>query len=197
MKVEACVKDIDRWMLENRLKLNSGKAKLLVYQSKFRPRPPVDSLIIVDILVVLKDLAKNIGVVFDTCMKFNQHVTDICRTAFYHIRNISRVRRFLSNEWTKMLVHTLATSRMDSCNGLIYGLPKYLTQRLQYVQTLRYETSLPVPNGWTYFSNSYWIALIASGATYNLFDFIVRLRQLMAPECLNDLIVLYIYQLGI
>ena len=96
------MKDIDRWMLEN-------KTKLLVLHSKFRPRPPVASLLIVDTSVVLTNSAKNIGVVFDTCMNFNQHVTDICKAAFYHIRNISRVRRFLSNESTKI-----------ECNFIIY-----------------------------------------------------------------------------
>ena len=109
MKFEACVRDIDRWMLENKLKLNSEKTKLLVLHSKFRPRPPVASLLIVDTSVVLTNSAKNIGVVFDTCMNFNQHVTDICKAAFYHIRNISRVRRFLSNESTKI-----------ECNFIIY-----------------------------------------------------------------------------
>ena len=47
----------------------------------------------------------------------------------------------------------------------------------------RCETSHPVPNGWTYFSYSSWIALIASEATYNFLRFYCTLlRQLMVLQ---------------
>ena len=34
-KVEACLKDINSWMLSNNLKLNNGKTELLVLHSKY------------------------------------------------------------------------------------------------------------------------------------------------------------------
>ena len=34
---------------------------------------------------------------------------------------------------TKTLIHAFVTSRIDNCNALLYGLPSYLVQRLQYV----------------------------------------------------------------
>ena len=39
----------------------------------------------------------------------------------------------LSSDSTKTLVHALVTVRLDHCNALLYGLPDYLIQRLQYV----------------------------------------------------------------
>ena len=66
-------------------------------------------------------------------MSFEEHVNELCRTAFYHIRNISRIRPCLSIDSTKTLVHALVTSLLDYCNALFYGLPDYLIQRLQYV----------------------------------------------------------------
>ena len=52
---------------------------------------------------------------------------------FYRIRNISRIRPCHSIDSTKTLVHAIVTSRLDHCNSLLYGLPDYLIQRLQYV----------------------------------------------------------------
>jgi hypothetical protein len=68
-------------------------------------------------------------------MNLEKHVSDICKNAFYHIRNISKARRFLSYDSTKTLVHAFVTSRLDSCNALLFGLPSYsrLILRLQHV----------------------------------------------------------------
>ena len=37
--LEDCVKYIDLWMLNNKLKLNSGKTEIIVFSSSYRPRP--------------------------------------------------------------------------------------------------------------------------------------------------------------
>ena len=36
-------------------------------------------------------------------------------------------------ETAKTLVHAFVTSKLDNCNALLYGPPKYKIQRLQYV----------------------------------------------------------------
>ena len=63
----------------------------------------------------------------------HRHISEICKSAFYHIRNISHVRRYLNVESTEKLVHALVTSRLDNCNAVLFGLPDYLIKRLQYV----------------------------------------------------------------
>ena len=72
-------------------------------------------------------LVRNIGVM-------ERRVAAICKSAFFHIRNISRIRKFLSVSCTKALVHAFVTCRLDNCNSLLYGLPKYLVHRLQLAQ---------------------------------------------------------------
>ena len=52
---------------------------------------------------------------------------------FFHLRNISKIRGFLNTETTKTLVHAFVTSKVNYCNSLLYGVPKYLLQRLQRV----------------------------------------------------------------
>ena len=61
-------------------------------------------------------------------------MASICKSSVYHIRNIARIRRFLSEESTKALVHVFVTCRLDNCNSLLYSLPKNQSEKLQRVQ---------------------------------------------------------------
>ena len=57
-----------------------------------------------------------------------------CKIAFFRICGIAKIRRYLSYDTAKTIVHAYITSRLDSCKALYYGLPKYLIDRLQPVQ---------------------------------------------------------------
>ena len=54
-------------------------------------------------------------VIFNNCMTtcMLPHVNSVCKSAFYHIRNISRIKKFLSMECTEILVHVFVSSRLD------------------------------------------------------------------------------------
>ena len=53
---------------------------------------------------------------------------------FYHLRNISYIRKRLSSITTEILVHAFVSSKLDYCNSLLYGLPNYQEKKLQHVQ---------------------------------------------------------------
>ena len=61
-KIEACVTDIDPWMIMNKLKMNGEKTEILVFSSSYRPRPPLDFLDIVSENVLCSTIARNIAV---------------------------------------------------------------------------------------------------------------------------------------
>ena len=115
-RVEVCLRELNQYMLLNNLRLNNVKTELLVLHAKHRPKPPLDSIIVGDTTLEPTSSARNIGAVFDDIMSFEEHVNELCRTAFYHIRNISRIHPCLSIDSTKTLVHALVTSRLDHCN---------------------------------------------------------------------------------
>ena len=62
------------------------------------------------------------------------HITKICASSFYYVYNIRWIRKYLSRQSTEILVHAFITSRLDYCNGLLYGLPDCLLNKLQRVQ---------------------------------------------------------------
>jgi hypothetical protein len=56
------------------------------------------------------------------------------RNAYYHIRRISRIRKFLDAAACNQLVCALVIPHLDHGNLLLYCLPDYLLDKLQLVQ---------------------------------------------------------------
>ena len=55
--------------------------------------------------------------------------------SFFHLHNIRRIKKYLSRENPLLsLVRLLITSRLDSCNKLLCGVPKEQIVKLQRVQ---------------------------------------------------------------
>ena len=63
------------------------------------------------------------------------HVINFCKSAFYHLNTISRIRKYLSSPSTELLIHTFGTSKLDHCNSLRYiNVPKNVIKKLPWVQ---------------------------------------------------------------
>ena len=56
---------------------------------------------------------------------FHAHVSSICRSSFYHLRNLCRIRKYFTKESAEVAVHAFVTSKLDYRNALLYGLLKY------------------------------------------------------------------------
>ena len=132
--IERRVLVIDHLMLVNRLKLNKDKTELLVISAKYLPVPIVHEISVVSETNRSSQKARNIGVTFDNLFLFNDHVASICKSSFYHLRNISYMRKYLSSTTTEILVHAFVSSKLDYCNSLLYGLPNYQVKKLQHAQ---------------------------------------------------------------
>ena len=133
-KVEQCINDIDVWMVYDGLKLNQDKSELLVISSKFRLKPTLDCLKVVNESIKPVQCTRNLGVIFDTTLSMNEHVNKVCKGAYYHLRNISKIRKYLDRNSTEILIHAFVSSKLDNCNSLLYGLPDYQIRKLLLIQ---------------------------------------------------------------
>ena len=77
---------------------------------------------------------KNLGVIFDSDNSLDNHVAKVCRACYYHLRDLRRIRKFLSNETAILLANAMVSSRLDYCNSLLYGVSKSNIAKLQRVQ---------------------------------------------------------------
>ncbi len=72
---------------------------------------------------------KNLGVVLD--ISFENHISYVTKTAFFHLRNIAKLRNMLSVSDAEKLVHAFMTSRLEYCNALLGGCPASSINKLQ------------------------------------------------------------------
>jgi len=64
----------------------------------------------------------------------HEHVTSVCRAAYYHLKNIHCLNAFLTQETLVTVVHGFVTSCIDYYNSLLYGISDYNINRLQRIQ---------------------------------------------------------------
>ena len=134
-KINVCISDIRRWMILNKLKINDAKTEFIIFRS---PQMKHDlnglSVNVGDSQIVPSVKVRNLGVIFDQSLTFDDHISAICQSVHFHIRSIGKVRKLLSFDACAILIHALISSRLDYCNSILYNLPDTKIGRLQRVQ---------------------------------------------------------------
>ena len=64
------------------------------------------------------------------------HISTIWRTAYMHLHNISHIKRYITIDATKALVHAFATSRFDYGNVQLIGLSHDQMNKLQQIRNM-------------------------------------------------------------
>ena len=72
-------------------------------------------------------------VILNPDLSFDEHIKTVSRTAFFHLRNIAKIRNFLSNNDAEKFIHSFVTSKLDYCNALLSGYPDKALNKLQLV----------------------------------------------------------------
>ena len=135
-RLKNCLDDVRKWLSANKLKLNPDKTEFILFGSrnvrtKLSKFFPVNTL---GNLLSPVDAIKNLGVWFDSDFSFSCHVRNICKASFVHIRDLKRLRGYLTHEAALLAANALVGSRLDYCNSLVSGLSALDIQKLQCVQ---------------------------------------------------------------
>ena len=130
-----CLEEIEAWMKLNFLQLNCSKTEAILVGTPHQVRSSnITTITFSDQTTPLSTSVTNLGVTFDPHLTFENHIKQLCKKAFFHLRNISRLRPSLTFADAEKLVHAFVSSRLDYCNSLFIGINKYTLQRLQYIQ---------------------------------------------------------------
>ena len=81
----------------------------------------------------------------------DNHITSVCQSCYFHIKNIGRIRRQLNSDACAQIIHSFVTSKLDYCNSLLVKLPENSLFWLKKVQTtaVRIITSCQIQNSIT------------------------------------------------
>ena len=123
-------------MSTNFLQLNDSKSEVIIITP---PGPSISSVTNMSSgLGALSNNvcteARNLGVIFDSQLSFDAQVTKVVQSCFAQLRQLSKVRSFLSPTLFETVIHAFISSRIDYCNALYSGISKRNILRLQLIQ---------------------------------------------------------------
>ena len=187
-----CIEQINSWMRYNFLQLNKDKTEIIVFgahDKRLKISAHLDSL-----SLQTKNQVRNLGVILDSDLNFNSHINSITKSAYYHLKNITRIRGFMSKQDLEKLIHAFISSRLDYCNGLLTGLPKGAVRKLQLVQnaaarvltkTKKFEHITPI------LRSLHWLP-VCQRIEFKVLLIVYKSLNGLGPKYISDLLLPYI-----
>lgn len=75
----------------------------------------------------------SLGAYFDERLSMSKHVNQIVRSCFYQLRCIRYIQHSLTTTAAIHLVNAFIVTRVDYCNSILIGLPRYQLNRIPSV----------------------------------------------------------------
>lgn len=194
-RLSACICEIKLWMTKNMLKLNDSKTEFFIAISSWNKRklPPGIHLEIGTETVKPSETVRNLGVLFDSHLSMSPHVTSLCTSLTYHLRNITRIRRFLDRDTCHHIVRSLILSRLDYANAVLLGTNASNISRLQRLQNWAAKLIFCVKkreHATPYINELHWLT-IKNRITFKIMVTVYKCLNGLGPSYLASTLSLY------
>ena len=141
---EACLSSLRSWLCFNGLCLNPDKSESILFgtHQHLRTSPSMPPIRISSTEFKLSDNITSLGIIMDSKLTFNAHVTALCKACYFHLRSLRHIRRSLTDDMAKLIAVALVHSRLDYCNSLLFSTSQFNLDKLQRVQNLAVRLAL-------------------------------------------------------
>ena len=176
------------------LKLNNDKTEFFIATSPHNKQfiPPVTLQVGSDIIHP-SETVRNLGVIFDTHMTMTSQISALCGSLNLHLRNITRIRRYLNFETCNHIIRSLLLSRIDNGNAILLGSNQTDITRLQRLQNWsaklifcarKYDHASP------FLHQLHWLP-VKERIAFKILLCVFKAINGLAPEYLTTLLTLY------
>ena len=193
--LESCLSTLHSWLCFNGLSLNPDKSEAILFgtHQRLRSFPATPSIHISNTEVKLSDQIKSLGVVMDSNLTFNAHITALCKARHFHLRSLRHIRRSLTDDMAILIAVALVQSRLDYCNSLFFNMSGFNINKLQRVQNLAARLAL---NDWCspiqqIFFKLHWLPIQAR-IKFKICALTYKLLSENQPANLRSLITSYV-----
>ncbi len=183
------------WFCSNRLSVNPSKTEyLLIGTPQQRTKIANSSIYFQNLALTPTPKAKNLGVMFDENLDFKSHISSVCRSSFFQIRQIRQIRSSLDKNSSIILANSIVHSKLDYCNSLLYGLPSSSLMRLQRVQNtlarVVCRSSRLQATSSSLLNNLHWLPVVQR-IKYKIALLTFKTLLFGKPSYLSDLLIQY------
>ena len=192
--LETAIDQVSSWMKSNRLKLNCGKTEFLVIgTNRNREKAAVNGISVGGSTIPKSPFARNLGVLIDESLSLENQVNEVVKNCRFVMRELWQIRKYLTQETTKTIVHGTVISRLDFCNGLYINMPSVHIQKLQKImnEAARLVTLTPRKDHITpVLVSLHWLP-IKERIDYKVLITVFKALNDAGPDYLRELLVPY------
>jgi hypothetical protein len=134
---------------------------------------------------------RDLGVTLDSALTFSEHIAKLTRSSYFQLRRLRAIRRSVSTSTFTTIVHAFVCSRIDYCNSVLVGLPKFRLSPLQSVlnSAARLIARLPRFSHISVFMSEHlhWLPIFER-IQFKVLALVLKSQLGLAPKYMRDLI---------
>ena len=126
---------ISQWCCKNSLLINPDKTKVLtIGVPQLLKKLSSFSITLFDKEITPVPVVKDLGVFFDTCLGYNEHITETASNCLFKLYQINRIKHLLDRKTLLLVINSFVFNKLQYCSTVWSNTSSSNIDKLQKVQ---------------------------------------------------------------